>query len=779
MNRHRSRGATLALVAASVIIIVMVGLALYFLARLLGGGRELQGSTDSGSLNMAKQVIIEPSVAIDINSNVNADINKILAGTMNAPHGQNINMGNGANLLSFNRMVAEAMLVALNAEADGSGTAHTNADLVIAAVEGNNANSFGSQLKAKLDPSTKNETTLKFAQDFFNSTGLSNSIRMLDLSKGGGSTDWDPAEFKAAYMDADADVGNGATNVSIDNLTAAPKASDTNVAFVGLDGQPIVMGTAMPIKDYTAGTQQEAPTGWNVAEDGKAYVKGYKEIAIGTHKIYGVPVNPNRQPHLISLQTFGARTTQPGADTCTLPPNAFQNGATAIDARTKLVAHTRAAALVGTPQAKFTASIPRGYLVIQNGGEATSNLSFQTPGTDNVAANELLTGIISTNNGYFSTDNNLMHHLTEGDRDATDYKSELQTMLDDADTHKQLFDPNGAQVTNAQTAMDQVPSGMHSRPCTDTNTSSVPICQQLAGITGSGSDPFDVAYHPDFANQQTTQITGNSLTAGEQASCELMTMYGTTPHGGGPPMAWSHNFGPTGVRLYESGLPSSAQQYAWGPTGKGFDGQGGGCNCGHSYHDKDGNTIPASAVCQVTHDGNLVDLFEQVKPGSSKDVVRFIAQRLLEIKPTLTQAELTAVLNQRLPLASTYFAYLKDGNITVSKDAPNFIAGMSEDHKKADGKTVGPPASTYSILRGMVNPDQSYNIHYLLFTTSGNDAPPQNGDYNQGYSNGEGDIKAVDRAELEVASGAYGCLGQIKFSQSTNSDGNFGFNSRD
>jgi ABC-type spermidine/putrescine transport system permease subunit I len=62
MKLRRNSGATLAFVAGSIIFIVIVALAFYFLSQLLGGGRELQAATNSGSLNVAKQSILTPKV---------------------------------------------------------------------------------------------------------------------------------------------------------------------------------------------------------------------------------------------------------------------------------------------------------------------------------------------------------------------------------------------------------------------------------------------------------------------------------------------------------------------------------------------------------------------------------------------------------------------------------------------------------------------------------------------------------------------------------------------
>src|SRR5215470_15505076 len=103
MNQRKQLGATLALVAACIIVICFIGMAFFFVTRILGGGKELQNASDSGSLNVAKQALIQPIASISGAT----DYDKAFSGLLDS---------HGVDLLTYNRLVGQALLVALNAE---------------------------------------------------------------------------------------------------------------------------------------------------------------------------------------------------------------------------------------------------------------------------------------------------------------------------------------------------------------------------------------------------------------------------------------------------------------------------------------------------------------------------------------------------------------------------------------------------------------------------------------------------------------------------------------
>src|SRR5262249_8021930 len=87
------------------------------------------------------------------------------------------------------------------------------------------------------------------------------------------------------------------------------------------------------------------------------YIVGYTPITVNipagggttTLTIYGVPVRPNQQPHLVSQEQFLAESTSQlqGGGNSLLPPNAFQTQSNASEMHGGIV-QTRSSAIVGT-----------------------------------------------------------------------------------------------------------------------------------------------------------------------------------------------------------------------------------------------------------------------------------------------------------------------------------------------------------------------------------------------------------------------------------------------
>lgn len=114
MTFRRRKGATLGLVAVCVMVIVVVGIGVYFLAKILGGGREVANATDAGALHVAK-------TAMAISVTPPPTFKEFGYPTPN----------DGITLLTYNRCVAKVMIVAMNAQNVG-GQAPTNVVKLIA-----------------------------------------------------------------------------------------------------------------------------------------------------------------------------------------------------------------------------------------------------------------------------------------------------------------------------------------------------------------------------------------------------------------------------------------------------------------------------------------------------------------------------------------------------------------------------------------------------------------------------------------------------------------------
>ncbi|MBX9690447.1 MAG: hypothetical protein K2X27_27275 [Candidatus Obscuribacterales bacterium] len=764
MKTRASQGSTLSLVVACTIVIAILGIGFVFLGFIFGGHRESQNASDSGALNVAKQAILQPSVASD---QLDSELGKALAPATSYQNAAGATVSSGVNLLTFNRMVAQAILVALNADAEGQGS--ENARDLFNFLEGDQTNSLGAKLKKLLSDDDA------WAERDYNQVE-GNVLRMLGTQ---GAPQYQSSDFKVAYMNQQNGDFKGA------NVDMSSYVSPTS--------------TFLPIKDYsnsTRATLDSAAFTKQSPSDSTSYLSGYTGITIGSGAsavtFYGVPTNPNMQPHLVSTSKFAQQLSQPNADKVALPPNAFQIGAiaTVTQGGNSSQAHVLSVSTIGTPNVgpPFQMQIPGGYLIIDNSD--TASFTGDTPNTDNVAADELGTGIlVDKATGYFSFGSdangkgNLIDQWQAYDHDSDPNKFQPDPNADPP--YKNIYDRNGAELKDAKAAamIPYVPHPSPSNPpwilCTDNNSSSGgdPLCEQLATAPANGLCSFDKAYHPNSLNNNGSQQSTSQATAGEMAQCKVIDLYGPTPHGGGPVETYNSSFGPTGMRYYGSGLPSPTNQYPWQGTNGGFgmspDGPGGFQSHAHR-----------NDHCQVTRDGTVQELFQQIESvnaanrtvtnnASSTSVIAFMKQRMKEIKPSASDTEIQGILDRRLALGSKYYIYLSGGNLTMDTNGPAVKTSRTPDGK--EHKITG----TYTILEGVANPYYSYGIHDRLFTTWGAGANGTGGTLGRATLDPGSDISATDSASFQPASGAYGLLGVIKFSETSQANGSLSFNNRD
>lgn len=279
MNLRRRKGATLGLVAVVVLVIIVIGVAVYFLAKMLGGGREIANATDAGTLNVAKHIIRDSRVP-----------------TPASFQDCEYPLGCGyINLLTYNRCVAKAILIASNAQRmTGTGTYRANANRVIDELE-----QTGVALAAQI----------RAANSFFNAPN--NNVRM--------------ASFFGVR-------DSGACNVAF-----MKPAGPTNIFF----SSDQLNGVTVPVATTTL-----APTNQNnyvASGTGQTYMAGYRPIRVLDRDIFGVPVFPQQNPHLVSFGDFTAANTPFGS----APPNAVQLGSNTTEMKTGLLTGAVACAIVG------------------------------------------------------------------------------------------------------------------------------------------------------------------------------------------------------------------------------------------------------------------------------------------------------------------------------------------------------------------------------------------------------------------------------------------------
>ncbi|MBS1956243.1 MAG: hypothetical protein JST89_18805 [Cyanobacteria bacterium SZAS-4] len=307
---RRRKGSTLGLVAICVLVIIVIGIAVFFLTKIMAGGREVANTTDAGTLNTAKQML---KIAVPPETGPPYDF---------TPFVYPPNAG-GITLLTYNRAVAAALLISINADKI-KGNAPAKAAQVAAEVD-----KMGAALTAKLTGSST-------------FSDLQNNTRMWGNNGVAGTV------ADAAWMKSQ---DPGATNVYFNTNT--------------LDGFPLPLSATKftPLNNTPGG----------VVSPGK-YMAGYRPINLPTGQVlFGTPVMPQQAPHLVSYGDFKANQTPFGS----APPNALHVDAKSFESKTAIFGGALACAIAGAIDKggtngplgngfEFAAALPSGYIEFLN-----------------------------------------------------------------------------------------------------------------------------------------------------------------------------------------------------------------------------------------------------------------------------------------------------------------------------------------------------------------------------------------------------------------------------
>lgn len=818
MKLRRNSGATLAIVAASIIFILFVALAFYFLSQLIGGGRELQHATNSGTLNVAKQALATPTINVPTgNDQDKIDMKEVLLGVTE-------NNQDRVNLLSFNRMVGQAMLVALNAESDGNAASTDNAGKFVDLVE-SDTSSIGKSLRDALANGPG------WAKDHFNKTAMGNSIRMLGNSWMGnaGQITWQEQDFRIGYFNA-----GEPSNIKFDSIKKDDGDTHVNnLPFTNI--KSLADSNQFEPDRLTHGEMPDGSTRFDTNSH-ENLLTGYLPLNFPNvgKKIYAVPLDT--QPHLVSLTDFAKAPVAKPQDSDTnhivVPPNTFLNGATGRDdKKSKLDVHIMAAAMAGTNQRPIEASMPFGYIVLDN--SATKHFDGVVPNTNNVFAQELGVGIdVDPGSKYF----NLPKHNDNESPDPQVRNWETTPRdqnfnPDDGPAWDKIFRPSGELAESAQEVADHI-GYQGSTPtaikCTHSNSdahSPTPnaSCISLASPDGApghnGMSPFDWAYHrgEDQSYGSSGPIHTDDLTATEQTGCALIdTWEKATKNVISSPYTANFTFHSTGLGLYPTDHnPIQGKSAPWAKQGKGFN-----------QNIPDGaNSYSSDVPCKVTVAGTINQLIDQTM-GFTPDtttvngdgvlapralsqqaqaVEKVIKQRMHEILPATDEvinAEFDRVVKTaKIPLGKVVYLYLnqatqkfvigtapppdKDPALT---DAPPVVRrGTLKNHvTTTDGRKATIAKADYGVAMTMADPKNQWGIHDTPFVhINGVEVikdpgrPPQNGSpTNAQETNAR--IVAHDIVDVTANSGAFANLLNITFTELTDADsGNLEFTDRD
>jgi hypothetical protein len=676
MCKRSATAVSLSLIPVVGLIIILLGVAVYFLLNIIGGFRSLKDATDSGNLNVAKCALKVPSFAL-----VDADFSDF-SGLVDPSSAT-------MNLQMYNRVVGQAYLVALNAlsdrpqgQANGQPSQQGIADamLVTKAANGlpgrgvaNGAENPG--VGAKLcqlfvDNSNKNPLFDRFMQ-----TANSNSLRMFNAD---GQLQNDYNSWQVSFMGA-----GDATNVYISS-----DPSQTNLPYIGDSG----IRANDPSSPMSGLVQSTINTKQHSAKD-TSFLAGYTAFNFGPGwTLYGVPVYPGCQPHHVAARDFTTAASQNATTFMgVVPPNAYESAALIVDRKkTGTTNRAESYSIVGTVDQTYPASIPHGFIIIKNLPGMGNNQIVDK--TDNVYGKELMQGIfLATTKGggaAFSTNEQSLKNWV-------DYNNGKVGGHPPSPDGIFFFDPTDR-------ASGIISMNYQGQPlCLWTDVSGDQSNEACSCLEGS----FNSAYPPGNA---TESGDGAPLMAVEQVKKTVIQDYPAHPvQVPGPAQ-------PSGLRLWQLASDHTV-------TGAAA---------------RKNNNVPKNNPkgAQVSIDGTLAQLIDQVvgdSPARMNSIYVQLAQRMTEIDPSTTQDAAVKWLqsqNATIPMGSTWYIYHDSGSWHfVNATDPALAKWMPASPPRADilpDGTLQRFATKYQTVNELVDPAHEISIHDHLYTQFNIDATP-------------------------------------------------------
>jgi hypothetical protein len=650
MDRRNKEGATLALTVTAVFFIVILAVGLFFVMQMIGGGREAQHATDAGNLNVAKQALVSPFLSPTVYND--AATGQIL--NENIEFAGLIGSNNQINLSNYNNLVGKAFLVACNASAENTPTAFSSAQAILDAVEGPNGAGF--QLSQQLSAAGN-------TSNFFQSIAQSNSLRMLNWNN---------------QSQISNDSGNYKVGFLRQNQGAPTNLSLVNAGNVIPPGATVANGTtnATGINGITSTSSNTSNT--------QTYFVGYTPVSVSVNGhnlvLYGVPVRPGLEPHLVSQAQFTSELSSPlvSGGQSLIPPNAFQSQSSASEMHGANLS-TRSSAIVGTLNIQAPMSIPDGYIAINNFGTPSAPINTGPQGNLQFGG-DLMTGIsmmtAKSGNVFFSTDPTVMTNLGNATSSGTDSNGNPIVPLS-AGANMQ---PNPPSQLDLDSMAQQIKSGGSPDSCNTTN--------DMAG------SPSPVPADPNCPNEVSQVL--NQL------------------NGGGTPAAPQSLSGLMAIEYIKAEIIQQRGQ---------FDGAG----CGSITGNPPCTGLKGYTIQSITNAlpfGNpsptLGSLLSETNDSSNGNQIHnAIIQRMFEMQPNATPADISAALNQVVLFEGTnqfQFLYWQPsaGNAAGVRYPGAFVISATPGPGEGTTPNVTPDGAPNSLTSTM-----SANIGDILIDVDG------------------------------------------------------------
>ncbi len=651
-RQHGKRGATLSLVVVTALVIMVIGMGIFFLSKLLGGARELQNATDSGNLNVAKQSLRAPALKL-FGPSGPYDMSgaRLALARQNFSQLKDLTTGE-LDLLVYNRAMGQSMLVAMNASTDNVGFGSPNplglADAkTLIDLLANPNDGLGRGLANKLNGDSQMDTS------FTNLVQMA-SIRM--LNKPGTSAGTTSSAKEISYM-----APLTATNLKLNPASIPPAFLSANTNFLANN---------------------------LVSQAGSTYLKGYSFIDIPTitdsssFPLMGVPLRPMSNPHLVSEFDFKNLKPSPLAGlsgvgaASRIPPNAFKSGGWGGESYQGHSVSAKSCAIAGSVslQGQYTASIPCGFIVVANGPGSTPFGSLgpvtmvpPAAGLTNYAygggGGDIFTDVLMYNTVYVTANGAMAQNPAS--IVAIQAWKQSQAILGLPTTPVPTYLADGLDGPSPkQSFADGIDPSETPAACTNTNSS--------AGAPGANATC--VGNLASMASVYGTNLpipgSGGTISGLMALEAEKADVIDPRPWGGPAVVSGMHNTC-TGLKVFPTALTAAA------PIQFGTPG-----------------TI-----------GTLLGSFAAYPATNAKQQVIHdtIALKLRQIKPSATPSEIQGVFDAALPMGSMRFIWMDDSQNFKVTDASGLPSWINPSSLLPDGSTITANTGNIDANRTFVN----------------------------------------------------------------------------
>jgi len=773
--KKRSKGATTAIVALTAFVLVIIGLSMFFFIQFLAGGRKLQSAVDSGNLNVAKQAISSPQLRVIQTATFNGpyditDTTTQAAIQSNFSALADTDTGNGQiDLRVYNRLVAQALLVSMNAAADGqdfnppktpSSTGITRAQNVIKLLT-DPQNGIGPNLTKRLQSGSELDNN------------FNNLVQLASLSilQTGDSTNSNRPNSDVAFMLQPTATTSYATNVYI---SSAQVDNVIPPAF-----------------------QNSFKNTLSLSKYGNYYLTGYSfldvpgitdDVSVG---IMGVPLRPRQAPHLVDGTDFEAAKTAPylSASIPLVPPNAFKSGGEANAPRglgqLNFISCSIAGAIDST--AEYPMSMPGGFIVVANGA-GTDPVGFQgavtvsSPayypghgiGTTSV---DIFTDLLMNSQIFVSSDMSVdpnsgkaphafseSQGCIEGIEEAANYTVQQRIQSGQPAYQSPYGYLSTTAINNgienclqATSVANKISDAMTLKPHAPGSTDEISCSNKSVSAPGPGNPDslppcFNLfGYIDSVVNNGINGTAGNgapiNISAIEYVKEALINQRASSPNAVIEPL--NICTGTDAIDLNGFTFVAGSSTLPTAPTIQNLLGTGG--------VNGFGNYTPTQTQAQT--------------------VLSDVTRRLYQMKPNASAGEISTVLGTSIPLGSVMYIWLDTSQSTPTfkvTDASQLPARINPTKLEADGTTVSISFGGSAISPNLIQPDDNSllrgNVAKPFVDSEGDgnyEHPYDCVDNTSGYTN--------SNAIWTPSSGADNLEGILRFDNCVNTNGQINF----